>query len=138
MSIVFLVVGLLTLLCASNAACFEVPKEWKESIRALCRDAEKGIFPHPSPHAQTLHGTIQPQAQQQVHYIHIRIFSATVHNVRLSYKFSTHARVHACHNFRFVCTDTRMGCALLVTVRLIAHTSLLCTAFIDCISNIHW
>ena len=97
-------VGLQTHLCVSNAACFEVPKEWKESIRALFAMQRKAFFPHPSPHAQALHGTIQGQVQPQVatydtcihHNMHIpiRIFSATVHSVRLSYKLSL--IVHKC------------------------------------------
>ena len=69
MSKTSVLVGLLVLLCASCIASIEVPKEWIEAIRALCSDAEKGIFPHLSPHAQMLQGRIQRGVQPQVRYL---------------------------------------------------------------------
>ncbi len=49
---------LVVLLCTACVTCIEVPKEGRDAIRALCEVAQNGVFPHPSPHAQMLHGTV--------------------------------------------------------------------------------
>jgi len=66
MSNTCVLIGILLLWYAASASCIDVPKEWREAIRELCCDAEKGIFPHPSPKAQMLQGRIHSDVQPQV------------------------------------------------------------------------
>ena len=48
------------------ASSITVPKEWHAAIDDLCKQAEMGLFPHPSPHGQVLHGSFSPSLQSQV------------------------------------------------------------------------
>ena len=42
----------------AHVECINVPEVWNEGINALCRDAERGIFPHPTTSAQMLYGRV--------------------------------------------------------------------------------
>ena len=47
-------------------SCVNIPKEWRGALTRLCREAENGAFPHPSPFAQLnygIDGTISPHEQ---------------------------------------------------------------------------
>ena len=50
----FLLVGLC--LCRLSVS-INVPKEWQETINSICKEEEKGLFPHPSPYAQVSFGS---------------------------------------------------------------------------------
>ena len=51
-----------------------VPREWLASIESLCKQAEIGFFPHPSPHGQVLHGTFSPTLQSQVIKLNVAMY----------------------------------------------------------------
>ncbi len=53
-----LLVVAIVLLCTACVTCIEVPKEWRDAVRALCEVAQNGVLPHPSPHAQMLYATV--------------------------------------------------------------------------------
>ena len=42
----------------AHVECIKVPEVWNEAINALCREAESGVFPHPTPSAQILYGRV--------------------------------------------------------------------------------
>ena len=46
-----------------------VPNEWAVVINALCQQAEEGLFPHPSPHSQALHGLFSASPLYGVSFI---------------------------------------------------------------------
>lgn len=50
------------------AVCFDVPVEWRESIKKVCLEAEKGIFLHPFTDAKTMN--INNNVDTQVSAIH--------------------------------------------------------------------
>ena len=57
---------LVSMLYFPLASTIAVPKEWHTVIDALCKQAEMGIFSHPSPHGQVMQGSFTPSLLTQV------------------------------------------------------------------------
>lgn len=73
--------------CLSTTSSVVVPKEWTVVINAVCQQAEQGLFPHPSPHSQVLHGVFSVSTSYGVCLPSIELYNYYVHASNYKYHY---------------------------------------------------